>query len=141
MSHPSKPVLSDWQRAMAAGIAAAHPITPAVPVRARGVHLAADNDEPEPEPCSSCIGTGIGNPHVEGSRCSACNGRGYIRQSPAPNDEDPWAWNHFEPEPGDEPEPDLGPVVRSESKAERFHRLNDRRALLLQVRDMDCGVL
>mgnify|MGYP003502979146 CR=1 FL=1 len=84
MSHPSKPVLSDWHRAMAAGIAAAHPITPAVPVRARGVHLAADNDEPEP---------------------------------------------------------DLGPVVRSESKAERFHRLNDRRALLLQVRDMDCGVL
>ena len=44
MSH-----LTAWHRQMAASIAAAHPITPAVPVRARGVHLAADNDEPEPE--------------------------------------------------------------------------------------------
>ncbi len=113
---------------------------PTLDMQARGRLLNSQNDEPEPEPCSSCIGTGIGNPHVEGSRCSACNGRGYIRQSPAPNDEDPWAWNHFEPEPGDEPEPDLGPVVRSESKAERFHRLNDRRALLLEVQERDCGV-
>ena len=40
----------------------------------------------------------------------------------------------------DEPEPDLGPVVRSESKAERFHRLNDRRALLIEVQERDCGV-
>jgi hypothetical protein len=40
--------LTDWQRQMAAGIAAAHPLTPATRVRASGNHLAAQNDEPEP---------------------------------------------------------------------------------------------
>lgn len=120
---------------------------PTLDMQARGRMLNSQNDEPEPEYCSSCIGTGIGNPHVEGSRCSACNGRGYIRRSPAPNDEDPWAWNHFEPEPGDEPEPaDEAALLAADrqynvGKAERFHRENDRRALLLQVREMDCGVL
>lgn len=36
--------------------------------------------EPEPDNgCTSCQGTGIGNPRVEGSNCWACNGRGYIK--------------------------------------------------------------
>jgi len=56
----------------------------------------------DPDICPSCIGTGIGNPNVERSVCSACNGRGAIRQPAPPVDEDRWAWNHFSPEPGDD---------------------------------------
>lgn len=41
------PKFTDWHRQMAASIAAAHPLTPAAPVRATGNHLAAQNDEPE----------------------------------------------------------------------------------------------
>lgn len=41
-------VLTDWHRQQAASIAAAFPLTPTTPIRARGVHLAASNDEPEP---------------------------------------------------------------------------------------------
>ena len=52
--------------------------------------------------CRSCMGTGIGNPHVERSVCSACNGRGVIQPPKEPTDDDRWAWNHFQPEPGDE---------------------------------------
>lgn len=90
----------------------------------------------EPEPCSSCIGTGIGNPHVEGSRCSACNGRGYIRPSPAPSDEEPWAWNHFDPEPGDDTDEVAfiaGDRAYNVGKGERLARENDRRALEIQL--------
>ena len=54
--------------------------------------------------CESCMGTGIGNPHVEGSRCGACNGRGVILPATQPVDEDRWAWNHFEPDPGESDE-------------------------------------
>jgi RecJ-like exonuclease len=54
--------------------------------------------------CTSCMGTGIGNPHVERSVCGACHGRGVIRPARPPKDEDRWSWNHFEPEPGDEDE-------------------------------------
>jgi hypothetical protein len=61
-----------------------------------------ERGEREPTDCPSCIGTGIGNPHIEGSVCSACNGRGFIQRPKAPTDEDRWAWNHFEPEPGDD---------------------------------------
>lgn len=39
---------TEWHRHVAAGIAAAHPLTPAAPIRAGGNHLAAQNDEPEP---------------------------------------------------------------------------------------------
>lgn len=58
----------------------------------------------ELKPCPFCIGTGIGNPHVERSVCSACNGSGVHRTAREFVDEDRWAWNHFEPEPGDEDE-------------------------------------
>lgn len=51
--------------------------------------------------CRSCMGTGIGNPNVERSVCSSCNGRGVTTPPKASVDEDRWAWNHFEPEPGD----------------------------------------
>ena len=40
--------LSAWHLEQAAKVAAAHPLTPTTPIRARGVHLLADNDEPEP---------------------------------------------------------------------------------------------
>lgn len=40
--------LTDWHRQVAAGIAAAHPLVPATPIRARGNHLVAAQDEPEP---------------------------------------------------------------------------------------------
>lgn len=40
--------LDAWQRQMAASIASAHPITRTAPIRARGQHLVASNDEPEP---------------------------------------------------------------------------------------------
>jgi len=36
-----------WERQLAAGIAAAHPLTSIAPIRARGNHLAAQNDERE----------------------------------------------------------------------------------------------
>lgn len=60
------------------------------------------NGNDEPDCCPSCIGTGIGNPHVERSVCSACNGSGVRRPVRKFADEERWAWNHFEPEPGDE---------------------------------------
>jgi hypothetical protein len=41
--------LSDWRRQVAAGIAAAHPFTAALPIRATGNHLSSQNDEPEPD--------------------------------------------------------------------------------------------
>ncbi len=107
---------------------------PTLGMQARGLLLLAGNDEPEP--CSSCIGTGIGNPHVEGSRCSACNGRGYIRPSPAPSDEEPWAWNHFDPEPGDDTDEVAfiaGDRAYNVGKGERLARENDRRALEIQL--------
>lgn len=43
----SRPALTDWHRQIAEGVAAAHPLTPAVPVQAKSNHLLADNDEPE----------------------------------------------------------------------------------------------
>lgn len=43
--------LSQWHRSMAASIAAAHPLTYCTPIRARGNHLSAAQDEPELE-CS-----------------------------------------------------------------------------------------
>lgn len=55
-----------------------------------------DND------CPSCMGTGIGNPHVGRSVCGACNGRGVIQRPAVSADEDRWAWNHFDLEPGEE---------------------------------------
>lgn len=55
----------------------------------------------EPDHCQSCIGTGIGNPHVERSVCQACNGSGTNRPVRQFHDEDRWAFNHFEPEPGE----------------------------------------
>lgn len=46
----------------------------------------------------------------------------------------------------EEPEPGEAALLEADrqysiGKAERFHRLNDRRALLLQVREQDCGVV
>lgn len=45
----------------------------------------------------------------------------------------------------DEPEPDEAALIAADrqysiGRAERFHRLNDRRALEIQVREQDCGV-
>lgn len=60
-----------------------------------------ETDGDEPDYCSSCIGTGIGNPHDPRSSCSACDGRGIVRPRTPPSIEEPWAWNHFGPEPGD----------------------------------------
>lgn len=59
------------------------------------------NEPTEPDCCQSCIGTGIGNPHVERSVCSACNGSGIARPARQFVDEDRWAFNHLEPEPGE----------------------------------------
>ena len=39
--------LSDWHRRMADSIAAAHPLTPVVRIKATGQHRVAENDEPE----------------------------------------------------------------------------------------------
>jgi DnaJ-class molecular chaperone len=58
--------------------------------------------EADRDTCQSCIGTGIGNPHVERSVCSTCGGSGVRRPDRQFVDEDRWAWNHFDPEPGDE---------------------------------------
>jgi hypothetical protein len=41
--------ITEWHRQLAAGIAAAHPLTSTTPIQARGNHLAAQNDEAEPE--------------------------------------------------------------------------------------------
>jgi DnaJ-class molecular chaperone len=60
------------------------------------------SDTSEPDYCPSCIGTGIGNPHVERSACSACHASGIRRPACQFVDEDRWAWNHFDPEPGEE---------------------------------------
>jgi DnaJ-class molecular chaperone len=57
----------------------------------------AEHDE-----CPSCIGTGIGNPHIERSVCAACRGTGRIQPGRQFVDEDRWAWNHFDPEPDDD---------------------------------------
>ena len=58
-----------------------------------------------PDCCESCIGTGIGW-NGPNSACSACNGRGVTRM-PAPTSiEEPWAWNHYGPGPGDEGDDD-----------------------------------
>ena len=64
----------------------------------------------EHDECPSCIGTGIGNPHIERSVCSACKGTGRNSANGSFVDEDRWAWNHFDPEPGDEDASDGGPT-------------------------------
>lgn len=45
--------LDAWVRQMARDVAAAHPLTPTIRVRASGNHLAAQNDEPEPFPIAA----------------------------------------------------------------------------------------
>lgn len=80
----------------------AHGITHSRPMRANGRHFNAANDSCPPDCCESCIGTGIGNPHVERSVCAACNGTGRVFPERHFVDEDRWAWNHFDPEPGED---------------------------------------
>lgn len=45
------------------------------------------DDEPEPEWCSACNGSGIGRPSFHGpdyDRCHVCKGRGFIKEEPEP---------------------------------------------------------
>jgi DnaJ-class molecular chaperone len=56
----------------------------------------------QPDCCESCMGTGIGNPRIDRSVCSVCNGSGGRRPARQFADEDRWAWNHFDPEPGED---------------------------------------
>lgn len=50
--------------------------------------------------CGSCLGTGIGWNGPD-SLCPSCGGTGTIRPESRWRDEDRWAFNHFEPEPGE----------------------------------------
>jgi hypothetical protein len=61
----------------------------------------------EPDFCQSCIGTGIGW-NGPSSTCGCCNGTGSHRPAPAVVDEDRWAFNHFEPDPGEADEEPSG---------------------------------
>lgn len=42
--------------------------------------LTDSSEETEEEDCWDCRGTGIGNPHVDNSRCPTCGGSGVPRR-------------------------------------------------------------
>ena len=114
-----------WQRDFARAFAAGVPLE-CTPTRARGALLAATNDEPEQDErltCLHCNGSGEGR--TAESRCTSCGGSGVERVI---SDDSGPDYDELRRQQAD--------VYLSETKVQRA----DRRALLIQVRERDCGV-
>lgn len=84
--------------------------------------LGKTGDEPDDEPLI-CIGSGEGR--TSESRCTSCGGSGVERQTSDDSGPDYDEWRKQQAD-----------LYLSATKVQRA----DRRALLLQVREMDCGV-
>lgn len=125
--------LSTWHLKMAAAIAAEHPITPVAPIRAKGNHLVAAQDEPEPDLLGEastprvrwCVRDAGAIPGCD--RCDGmCDKAAVVDRGPltvpAEITEADWI---------------AADLTRNERKAERWHQRNDAAARVLDLQHLD----